>query len=332
MSEVSSGRTLPSSATLSELIEAWLSNVGESLSPSTLHGYQRVVANYVGPSIGKVRIAVLTAAHLDRMYQAMLKKGLAPATIRQAHAVASSALNQGVKWGWLGDNVALKATPPPVRRKPLKPPSPDDVIRLIEAAKASRFPELGTFIHLAAVTGARRGELVAVRWYNVDLVLGELLIEHSMLQQGSTVREKDTKTHQARRIALDAGTVDLLAVHRERMEQRIAGCGVAITDDAFVFSDEPDCCQSWKPDRITLAFRRFCVQEDITGVRFHDLRHFAATRLLSGGVDVRTVSGRLGHSNAATTLGVYSHFLESADRAAADLLGGLMNRPSVAPK
>ena len=93
----------------------------------------------------------------------------------------------------------------------------------------------------------------------------------------------------------------------------------------FVFSDEPDSMAPWKPGRITLAFSRFCAQEGIEGVRFHDLRHFAATRLLSSGVDVRTVSGRLGHANAATTLGVYAHFLQSADQAAAAVLGGILD-------
>ena len=207
----------------------------------------------------------------------------------------------------------------------LKPPSPEDVIRLIEAAKRSRRPELGVVFHVAAVTGARRGELIALRWSAVDLVGAQVLVERSAVQVGRDVIEKDTKPHQARRLALDAGTVDLLGRHKTAMEERAALFDVALSDEAFVFSDEPDSMAPWKPGRITLAFSRFCAQEGIEGVRFHDLRHFAATRLLASGVDVRTVSGRLGHANAATTLGVYAHFLQSADQAAAAVLGGILD-------
>jgi integrase len=144
------------------------------------------------------------------------------------------------------------------------------------------------------------------------------------VQVGRQLYEKDTKTHQAQRLSLDPGTVEVLARFKSAAEDRLVPFGVAPSESAFVFSDEPDGSKPWNPERITRAFSRFCAQEGITGVRFHDLRHFAATRLLSAGVDVRTVSGRLGHANAATTLGVYAHFLQSSDQAAAVILGELL--------
>jgi integrase len=321
---VDGGHTTASTATLAQLLRDWLENVGPSLSPTTLAGYRRLVDGYIVPALGKIKLHQLTAAHLDAYYRSLSKGGLKPATVRQFHAVISSALNQGVKWDWVGANVAARATPPPVRRTKLDPPTPADVIRLIEAAKCSRSPELGVFLHLAAVTGARRGELVALRWSAVDLVAAQVLIEHSIVQVGRELFEKDTKTHQARRLSLDPGTVDLLARFKSAAEDLLVPFGVALSEDAFIFSDEPDGSKPWNPERITRAFSWFCAQEGITGVRFHDLRHFAATRLLSAGVDVRTVSGRLGHANAATTLGVYAHFLESSDQAAAVILGDLL--------
>jgi integrase len=96
--------------------------------------------------------------------------------------------------------------------------------------------------------------------------------------------------------------------------------------DAFMFSDSPDGQLPWRPGRVTLAFRRLCQQNDITGVRLHDFRHFAASRLLGAGVPVKTVSGRLGHADAATTLNVYAHFLESSDAEAAAVLSALLKR------
>ncbi len=328
VTDVGNGQVSASAVTFSELLALWLDNVGGSLSPTTLAGYRLVIARRINPALGTVKLRKLSSVHLDRVYRALSDEGLRPATIRQVHAVCSSALSQAVRWGWVGFNVADRATPPPVRRVALKPPSPEDVIRLIDAAKSSRSPELGVLVHVAAVTGARRGELVALRWSVVDLVGAEVLVDRAMVQLGRDVVEKDTKTHQARRLALDSGTVDLLGRYKTAMEERAALFDVVLSDDAFVFSDAPDGLTPWKPDRITLAFSRLCAQEGIEGVRFHDLRHFAATRLLASGVDVHTVSGRLGHANAATTLGVYAHFLQSADKAAADTLGDILEQAS----
>jgi integrase len=324
VAEVSSGRASASSATVALLMDRWLENVEDTLSPRTLGGYRRISAQRIVPALGRVRLNKLTAAHLDRVYRSLSAGGLAPASVRMVHAVMSSALSQAVRWGWIGSNVADRATPPSVRQTRVAPPEPGDVIRLIEAAKRSRYPELGVFLHLAAVTGARRGELIALRWSGVDLVGAEVLIDRAVVQVGRVVIEKDTKTHQARRVAIDSATVYVLAAHKTAMEQRAELCGLILCEGAFVFSDEPAGLAPWKPDRVTLAFGRFCKQERVAGVRLHDLRHFAATRLLSSGVDVRTVSGRLGHANASTTLGVYAHFLHSADQAAAAVLGGIL--------
>lgn len=324
--DVSSGRASASAATVGDLLDRWLANVGSTLSPRTLQGYRRVTDQRLVPALGGMRLSKLNAAHLDRLYRSLSAEGLAPASVRAVHAVLSSALNQAVRWGWIGENVADRATPPPARRARLDPPDPTTVIALIEAAKRSRYPELGLFFHVAAVTGARRGELVALRWSSIDFDRLQVLIERAVVQVGREVIEKDTKTHQARRLAIDVATAELLAAHREAMDRRARMAGTEIVDQSFVFSDEPDGSMPWKPDRVTTAFGRICRQEGATGVRFHDLRHFAATRLLSSGVDVRTVSGRLGHAAASTTLGVYAHFLQSTDQAAAEVLGGLLGR------
>jgi integrase len=332
VAEVSSGRASASSATVAFLMDRWLENVEDTMSPRTLGGYRRISAQRIVPALGKIKLNKLTAAHLDRVYRSLSAGGLAPASVRMVHAVMSSALGQAVRWGWIGSNVADRATPPPVRQARAAPPEPEDVIRLIEAAKRSRYPDLGVFFHLAAITGARRGELIALRWSDVDLVGAQVLIDTAVIQLGRVVIEKDTKTHQARRVAIDAATVDLLAAHKTAMEQRAELCGLILGEGAFVFSDEPAALAPWKPDRVTLAFGRFCKQERVTGVRLHDLRHFAATRLLSSGIDVRTVSGRLGHANASTTLGVYAHFLQSADQAAAAVLGGILEEARRTPR
>jgi hypothetical protein len=103
------------------------------------------------------------------------------------------------------------------------------------------------------------------------------------------------------------------------MAERAQRCGTALDVGSFVFSNAADGSEPWYPDSMSRSFERLCAAEGLTGVRLHDLRHFVATQLLNAGVDVRTVAGRLGHRNAATTLNVYAHFLEDSDRAAADI-------------
>ena len=195
--EVGRGRPSTTAATLAELCRiAGSKNVGGSLSPSTLGGVSATSLpagsspaseGQASPSFGRSTSTASTVALSD--------EGLRPATVRQVHAVVSSALSQAVRWDWVGPNVADRARPAAVRRTSLKPPSPEDVIRLIEAAKESRQPDLGLFLHVAAVTGARRGELIALRWSAVDLVGAQVLVERSAVQVGREVIEKDTKTH-----------------------------------------------------------------------------------------------------------------------------------------
>jgi integrase len=150
-----------------------------------------------------------------------------------------------------------------------------------------------------------------------------LSIERGLVLAGDQLIEQETKTYQCRRLALDEATVGLLAAHREQMIAAAQEYGSKLGADAFVFSDAPDGTEPLRPDSTTRGFRALCARAGIEGVRLHDLRHYVATRLLSAGVDVRTVAGRLGHRNASTTLNVYAHFLPERDRDAADTLGKL---------
>jgi integrase len=174
---------------------------------------------------------------------------------------------------------------------------------------------------LAASSGARRGELIALRWKDIDLLRGTLSIERGVVIVDGQLIEQGTKTHQSRRITLDATTREVLGRHRSRMEEAAELAGTAITSDSFVFSESLDGSAPWRPDSTSRAFRSLCHRTGVSEVRLHDLRHYVATRLLTAGVDVRTVAGRLGHRNPSTTLNVYAHFVPETDQEAADALG-----------
>ncbi len=251
---------------------------------------------------------------------------LAPSTVRQVHFILRAALNQAVRWGWLPGNPAMLASPPKFGHHEARPPSPEEVAELLNAAWA-RDTDFGTLLWLAMTTGMRRGELCALRWWHVDLDARELLIERSYVQSGARRKEKDTKTHQARRIALDDATVALLAARRERSQQLAALAGVDLPPDAYVFGPEPGGRTPVLPDAVTRRFRRLARRVGVP-TSLHGLRHYSATQLLAAGVDLRTVAGRLGHGGGgATTLRVYASFVAAADRRAAEVLAQ-RHRPS----
>ena len=249
---------------------------------------------------------------------------MAPASVRRVHDVIRSALGQGLRWGWLAVSPAEGARPPRVPVHDIRPPEPSQVLVLLREAEAVN-SALPLFFRLAATTGARRSELIALRWSDIDLSGRRLTIARGIVEDwDGNLIEKDTKTHSTRQLALDPATVALLVEHR-RLAEVVAGeCGVILGREAFVFSHDPAGSEPWRPDYATHAFRSLTRRLGMDGLRLHDLRHYVATRLLANGTDVRTVAGRLGHRNASTTLNVYAHFVPAADEDAANALGDLL--------
>ena len=329
VTEAERGLTARTTATVGELLEAWFELAAPDFSPKTAKETRGYLDRSLIPALGSTSLARLKPAELDAFYRRLLESGgvggrpLAPATVRRIHGILRRALNQGVKWGWIGVNPATATTPPRVPAPDIKPPPSEDLARVLRRAEEES-PELACYLMLAAATGARRSELIALRWTDVDLDAATVSIERGIVAGPDGLVEKGTKTHSARRVSLDDATATSLVDHRQRMIDRAAMCRVAPAPDAFVFSNTADGSAPWFPDSVSRSFKRLCEQQGLPGVRLHDLRHFVATELLSAGVDVRTVAGRLGHRNAATTLNVYAHFVEQADREAADIMGGVL--------
>ena len=186
---------------------------------------------------------------------------------------------------------------------------------LIDAARAVN-RSLPVFLRLAAVSGARRGELCALQWQHVDFQRHTLHIAGQVVHNAVGPVQRPTKTHTERRLTLDRVT---LAEIRE-----LAASDRRIEPDRFLFSHDRDGLTPWRPDYVTLAFARLADQLGIAKIRLHDLRHFAATTMLLNGIDVRTAAGRLGHARASTTLDIYAHYTQPADqRASATLANSL---------
>ena len=325
--EVEAGRATGADVTFGHLLNQWLDATKETLSPTTHREYQRLMTKRIIPAMGEEPLWKVSAIQLDRFYVALSRQtGLGPSSIRQIHSIIRRALRQGVRWGWIAANPAVNATPPRQRKTELQPPDATMLRKLIAAADAGD-PTIGALIRIAAMTGMRRGELCGLRWSAVDLDAAKVVIRRSIVPTAGGTIDKDTKTHSARRISLDAASVEVLRLHRARAEALTARLGAVLASDAFVFSPDPVCERPLHPDSVTHAFMRLCARLGIEGVRLHDLRHAHATQLLAAGVPVRTVSGRLGHANASTTLNVYAHWVEESDDAAADTMSQLIDGP-----
>jgi integrase len=355
LNQVDERRNPRTKATLNQVLDQWL-EVAE-LEESTRIGYIRKLDRHVRPLIGNVPIGKLDAETLESFYALLRRcrdhcngrpqvrhrvKGrhvcdnrcqrhvcrpLARSTVRQMHAIVSAALSTAVRWRWIAVNPATQAVAPTAPKPDPQPPSAEEAARIL--AEAWKDPDWGMLVWLAMVTGARRGELCALRWDELDFAGGVLAIRTSIAQDGRKTWEKPTKTHQQRRIALDEQTIGLLRAYHLRCSERAAMLGLKLVGDARVFSLAPDGSTWLKPDSIGQRYERMCARLGMDAT-LHQLRHYSATALIAGGVDVRTVAGRLGHAGGGTTtLKVYSAWLSEADQRAAGSLGVRMPAPPV---
>jgi integrase len=246
---------------------------------------------------------------------------MAASTVRQIHSVISGTLSAAVRWDWIEANPARVAQRPRAQAPEPDPPSPADAARLLEAAFAMD-EDWGTLVWLVMTTGIRRGEVSALRWRDIDLNGETIEIRRNYILHRGVGTEKDTKTHQMRRIALDSETISLLREHRERVRRRLELLGARLTNDTFLFGGvrSPDHSTAYSPHAVSSRYRDMAERLGIK-THIHALRHYSATELLTAGVDLRTVAGRLGHGGGgSTTLKVYAAWVAASDRKAAELL------------
>jgi integrase len=296
-----------------DVLDRWLVMKRHHVEPTTFSSYEWISRTYIRSAFADRLVTSLSALDLDGLYVELQRRGLSAQTVRRCHTVLRQSLAQAQKWGFIERNPAVDATPPPAVHHEVRPPTARQVGALIDVARFQD-PAFGTYLRLLATTGCRRGEGCALRWSDIDLGRREVLISRSITHVGSEMRETDTKSHRSRRVTLDEGTAAMLATHkRSQLETSIGLRGLG--DDAYVFSDAAG--RPWRPDVCTNRFARLRSTLHLDDVRLHDLRHFVATTLSDGGLPIATVSARLGHRDAATTLNVYTHAQGPADQRAA---------------
>ncbi len=317
--------------TVERFLADWLDAIQYDLAANTHNRYTGLMKTHVTPRIGKLQIAKVTPAHLSQLYQAVRAKGLSAQTALHVHRALHTALNYGVRVSRvLTENVASRIKAPTVERRIGPSISPERVRMVIAAAMGTR---LWAPVLLAALTGLRRGELLALKWTFIDLMRGTLYVNEALEHtRAHGVRFKAPKSRSSRRvIPLAPECVELLQAHKAAQDAVKAEAGATYSDMDLVLPN-PD-GTPWPPDSFSVQFARIARTAGWQGFRLHDLRHAFATLTLADGVSIREVSDLLGHSSQTLTLSTYAHAmpgvgLEAVSGLARTLLSGQVATPS----
>ena len=246
-------------------------------------------------------------------------KPMPATTIIRINAILQAAYGYAISWGWADRNPAQLVHKPKVTKKKAPPHTPQEVATLINAA-FEYDEDFGIQLWMSAITGGRRGEIISLRWSDVDLANGLVCLDENYVVRDGKQEFKGTKTDEDRWMALDSFSVTLLSALKARRTAVLASAGLALKDDAHVFSPEPDGSVPWNPDTYTHRYERLAKKAGVEKP-LKNLRHFNATELLRGGVDVATVADRLGHADGGvTTLRFYASGTRTADQRAAEQL------------
>lgn len=325
---LAAGRT----PTVGQFLEQWLTAVEPSVRYATLERYSGLCRTHLIPGLGRTRLDRLTPADVEAFCARKLSEGLSQRSVHHLRAVLRTALNRALRWGMVTRNVAALAEPIRVESRPYQVLDPQQARAFLDAVRGDRLEALYT---VALALGLRQGEALGLRWQDVDLERGRLTVAYALQRQKTDPGEPakpvlvEPKTERSRRtLALPATVLSALREHRSRQLQERLIAGSAWEEYGFIFTTT-----TGRPLLNTYLLRLFHAHLERAGLprmRFHELRHSAASLLIAQGVPLKTVSTVLGHSTITLTSDVYGHLFQDAQREAANAmdraLGGV--RPS----
>lgn len=308
---------------LEDFLKRWLEDsVKDSVSKSTWERYEQIVRVHIIPSLGRVKLGDLSPLQVQVLYKSKTEEGLSPRSVQYIHVTLHKALKQAMRWGFLTRNVTESVDVPKIKKKEIRPLNPEQVDRLMRGLENDRDRALYA---LAVTTGMRRGEILGLKWSDVDLETEALQVRRAL----SLTRKDKTgrglifvppKSAKGKRgIALTPFMVDILKKY-----QRIRS-GKGACEDGLLFPNPQG--EPLRPSTISQHFKRLAKRTGLPPtVRFHDLRHTCATLLLSKGIHPKIVQEILGHSTVSITLDTYSHVLPNMQKEAVRAMEGMISK------
>ncbi len=309
--------------TVKQHFEHWLEVHKSKIRFSSYLRYRVTLDKHIFPALGHLSLQQLSARDIDTLYVRKLEEGLAPATIEVIHRVIKMALKQAVRWRLITRNVCEDVTPPrETQSHERQIVTPEQAQQLLAAAKGHR---LEAMITLTLATGMRRGELLALKWQDIEFKQKRLHVRRSANRLLGGYRVTDPKTARGKRmITLPQFVIEALGQHRIRQLEAKLKAGPKWEEHDLVF------CNMYgrflNTSNLQVLFSTLLKQAGLPHMRLHDLRHSAATILLAMGVPIKVVQELLGHSSITITLNVYGHVLSSMQQEAMDKLDDLFGK------
>ncbi len=305
---------------LSAFLNEWLVLNSTSVRPKTSDQYKQIVNQHIIPDLGKIKLKDLNPRHIQALYSKKLESGTSARSVILIHAVLRRALNHALRLGMIGRNPALAVIRPKSRRKEMKTLSDSQVRTFLSYAEGDRFEVL---FWLAVTTGLRQGELLGLKWSDVDWTNRRLRIQRQVQRLSGGLEFSEPKTAAGRRvIALGVSTIEKLRMHQLlQSEERKAAIEYWKENDMIFPSSKGT---PMDPSNLYHNFKRLLIEAGLPDIRFHDLRHTAATLMLQQGIHPKVVQERLGHSDISMTLNTYSHVLPVMQDEAAEKLDELL--------
>ena len=300
---------------LQDYLTRWLEDsVKDTVRRSTFAQYQSVVNCHIIPALGRLQLKAVTPAHARSLYREKLESGLSPRTVQYVHVTLHKALKQAVMDGLLPRNVADAVKAPQVHKKEVKPMSRAEVVALFSAASGDRLEALYV---VAVHTGLRRGELLGLKWADVDLDTGTLSVQRSLDKDGTFNPPKRKSSR--RTVKLTAQAAESLKAHRSRQNEERLRLGSLWEDRDLVFPNQVG--KPMNADNLYhRGFKPLLQKAGLSGFTFHSLRHTCATLLVAKNVNPKIISEMLGHATISQTMDTYSHVMPGMGDVAATAL------------
>lgn len=316
--------------TVEQFLTDWLENTHRrQIRPRTYERYREALYLHLIPSLGQHQLQKLTVEHLQAFFTQKEKEGLAPATIINHHSVLHNALDTAVKRGLIVRNVCDLATLPRKKHYEIQSLTAEQAQTLLTTLRGHRWEALFT---LALATGLRRGEILGLKWQDINMTTGTLHVRRILSRVPTQTPERnhvyveaEPKTQKSRRsVVIAPFALEVLKQHRIQQLKEKLKAGIAWQDHDYVFCTSIGTCLN--PNNVVAELKKLLVKAELPNIRFHDLRHSAATLLLTAGVHPKIVQEILGHTQISMTMDIYSHVLPGMQQEAMNKLNDALKR------